>query len=240
MNPVRETDAAYAHAHDDDDDDNDDRDYPAILVRAALLVVARAVVAGHPGFARIADVGVGGSAMVAIACIIFIFLAPEPDELVPTAGGVVRARHFPGMSAAIFVLVLSLCWPAALPALRLLVVQGEIEAIVRAAEGIRRAVVRGGGVPLARPHHGVGGRARIGRLAGRPVRVRGGGGLARRRVLPEPGRAVHQAQPARFEAARLPRELVLGRAVDRCDRGADVRTEVGSMPVAVSLRGRFP
>ena len=53
MNPVRDTDGADAHAHDDDHDGDDDGDYMAILVRATLLVVARAVVAGHPGFAPV-------------------------------------------------------------------------------------------------------------------------------------------------------------------------------------------
>ena len=122
------------------------------------------------------------------------------------------------------------------------VVEGEIELAGNATEGGTRqsgsAVVplaRGvdDGVALVAPS--------IVRRAGRPVRVRGDGGLARRRVLPEP-RLVHrggarvaprlrQAQPARTIAAGCPRQRVLRRAVDGRDRGPDLRAEGGGLVV---------
>ena len=114
-------------------------------------------------------------------------------------------------------------------------VEGEIELAGHAAEGVRYVSETerpiSAVVPLARGvDDGVAlvDAPSIFRLAGRPVRVRGGG----ERVLPEPGLVrrggarvaprLRQAQPARI-AAGYPRQLVFRHAVDGRDRGPDLR-----------------
>ena len=114
------------------------------------------------------------------------------------------------MSAAIFVLVLSFFGGSAS---HCVFVWSRVKLSSPPARRGDKALLCGG----ARHHDG--GRTPPDWLAGRPVRVRGGGGLARRRVLPEPGRvrpSQHDSRPHACRASSFSAALWIG------DRGADV------------------